>query len=53
MYPTLELARARHVEVRHSAEHAAFVRRVVAAKRWQRRAEAANRRARSAAAAIR
>ena len=53
MFPTVELARSRHAEVRHQAEQAAFVRRVVAAKRWQRRAADANRRARAAAAAVR
>lgn len=53
MYATVELARSRHAEVRHEAEQAAFARRLVAAKRWQRRAADANRRARAAAAAVR
>ena len=38
MFATVELARSRHAEVRHEAEQAAFARRVVAARRWQRRA---------------
>jgi hypothetical protein len=53
MYATEELVRARQHEVLRAAEQAARARRLVAARRWQRRAEAASRRARLASAAVR
>jgi hypothetical protein len=51
--PAVETALLRHAELRFEAEHAARVRRLLAAQRWRRRAEAAGRRARLAAAAVR
>lgn len=50
---TLEMAHQRHTEVLQQAERVAFRRRVASARRWQRRAEDAARRARLASQAVR
>ncbi len=50
---TLEMAQLRHSEVLREAERLAFRRRLLAARRWQRRAEEAARRARLASQAVR
>lgn len=47
-----ELARARMRDLREEARGEAMAGRVVAARRWQRRADAASRRARAADAAL-
>ncbi len=49
----LDLAAQRHREVRAQAERAAFRRRVVAARRWRRRAQYAAYRARLAGQEVR
>ncbi len=48
----LEVARARHAEVLRDAERAAFRRRVLSARRWEKRAVNASRRARQASQAL-
>jgi len=52
MYP-IELARQRHAETLREAERLGQRRRLIAARRWRKRAETAARRARLAAQAIR
>jgi hypothetical protein len=47
-----ELARARMSQRRHEAQRASLAARLASARRWQRRAESANRRARLALAAV-
>ncbi len=53
MYAAQDLARQRRSEVLQDAERTAIARRLVAARRWQRRAAASAARARRASAAIR
>ncbi|MDQ6649061.1 MAG: hypothetical protein M3Z02_02915 [Actinomycetota bacterium] len=48
-----QLARERVAELRREAERSALAARLVVARRWQRRAESASRRARLALAAVR
>ena len=48
-----ELARSHQAQLHEAAERESRVRRLAAAKRWQRKAQAASRRARAAAALVR
>lgn len=47
-----ELSRARELDLREEARAEAVAGRIASARRWQRRAEAAARRAQAAAAAV-
>jgi len=53
MFTELEVARLRHGDLLRSAERTALRRKLAAARRWDRRAREAGRRARLAAQAIR
>ena len=53
MFTELEVARLRHRDLLRSAERTALRRKLAAARRWDRRAREAGRRARLAAQAIR
>ena len=52
-FTELDVARQRHSETRTSAERLAFRRKLLTARRWDRRAHEAARRARLAAQAVR
>lgn len=53
MFTQLEVARLRHGDLLRTAERTALRRKLAAARRWDRRAREAGRRARLAAQAIR